>query len=125
MPIFDAHMHLGESLGNGMVLDEATHLENCKRYGVEGGIVLPFPVVKDYRQAHDRIAEFSVKNPGFLGAITVNPMQLGEQETIAEMERCVNEWAFGWRNCSRLRMRSFLPANGQASFSKRRHAWAL
>src|SRR6185436_18451230 len=94
MPVFDAHMHLGESLENGMVLDEATQLENCKRYGIEGGIILPFPVVSDYRRAHDRIAAFCAKNPGFLGAITLNPMQLGRDETIAEMERCVNELGF-------------------------------
>lgn len=94
MPIFDAHMHLGESIENGMVLDEATQLENCKRYGVEGGIILPFPVVADYRRSHDRIAEFCSKNPGFLGALTLNPPLLGKEETIAEMERCIKELGF-------------------------------
>ncbi len=93
-PIFDAHMHMGESLGNGMILDEATQLENCKKYGVEGGIILPFPVTRDYREAHDRIANFCVKNDGFIGAITINPMQLGEEETVREMERCVKELGF-------------------------------
>lgn len=94
MRIFDAHMHLGESLSSGRVVDENTHLSLIRRHGIAGGLVIPFPIVADHQATHDRIAEFCGKNPGFIGGICINPLALGPEETVEEMERCARDLGF-------------------------------
>jgi predicted TIM-barrel fold metal-dependent hydrolase len=93
MKIFDSHMHLGEGL-SGKVISEEQQLEICQRYGIEGGIVLPFCKNPDYKLAHDRIAGFCAKNQTFFGVICVNPIDLSSEAIIKEMERCVKDLNF-------------------------------
>ena len=94
MRIFDAHVHLGESLSSGMVIDEDTLVRHNQRHGIEGGLVIPFPIVADYRRAHDRSAAFCDSNAGYIGAICFNPIAVGSEGMVDEMERCVGDLGF-------------------------------
>jgi len=91
--VFDAHLHLGESAVSGRVITESALLEACERNGVDGGLVFPFPLVTDYRRAHDLIAAFCARHPGFVGGACLNPL-VGEDAYIAEVERCIRDLGF-------------------------------
>lgn len=93
MPVFDAHAHLGESLVSGRVLTEDDLLSACEKHGVDAALIFPFPLTADYRQAHDRIAEFCARHPGFVGGASLNPL-VGEDAYVREMERCVRDLGF-------------------------------
>ncbi len=93
MPVFDAHTHLGESLVSGKVISEDDLLMACKQHGVDGALVFPFPIAGDYRQAHDLVADFCARHPGFVGGACLNPL-VGEETYVAEVERCVRDLGF-------------------------------
>jgi hypothetical protein len=51
--IFDTHCHLGEALHSGLVQRADTMLARVDRYGVDRALVIPFSMVRSYREAQD------------------------------------------------------------------------
>jgi len=92
--IFDAHVHIGESLTSGSRTTEESLLRAFDGTGVTGALILPYPLTADPRAAHDLVAEFCARQgPTFVGGGCLNPA-LPEDVFVAEMERCVHELGF-------------------------------
>jgi predicted TIM-barrel fold metal-dependent hydrolase len=66
-------------------------LANMDRHGVDRSMLIPFPVVEDYRAAHDLIGRAVREHPDrFAGAACMNPF-VPEQEFRDEIRRCAEE----------------------------------
>jgi hypothetical protein len=63
-------------------------------HGIDRSMVIPFPVVEDYRTAHDEIAAAVRANPDrFAGAACIYPF-IPEQDFRDEVRRCAEELGF-------------------------------
>lgn len=55
-------------------------LRNMDAAGIDSSLLIPFPVVKDYRKEHDAIADALQSHPNrFVGVACLNPF-IPEQE---------------------------------------------
>jgi hypothetical protein len=64
------------------------------RNGVDRSLLIPFPVVEDYRSAHDEIAAAQRAHPDrFAGAACLDPF-VPEAEFRAEVRRCAEDLGF-------------------------------
>lgn len=94
MDIFDAHAHIGESLISGGRTPEDELLAAFDKAGVNGALILPYPITADACAAHDEVADFCARRgPSFVGGACLNPA-MPESEYVAEMERCVRDLGF-------------------------------
>lgn len=92
--IFDAHTHLGYALHSGRSCSADRMLAQMAGSGIDRSLLIPFPVVEDYRKQHDVIAAAVRAYPGrFAGAVCLNPF-LPRQEFLDEVRRCVEELGF-------------------------------
>lgn len=92
--IFDAHTHLGYALHSGRSCSADRMLAQMAGSGIDRSLLIPFPVVEDYRKQHDVIAAAVRSYPGrFAGAVCLNPF-LPRQEFLDEVRRCVEELGF-------------------------------
>jgi hypothetical protein len=92
--IYDTHVHLGVSRHSGRVQTLEQLLEAMDRRGVDRSLVIPFPVVEDYRTAHDEIARAVRAHPDRLrGTASLYPF-IPEAEFRQEVRRCVEELGF-------------------------------
>lgn len=92
--IFDAHTHLGEARHSGRSCSADQMLARMDGSGVDRSLLIPFPVVDDYRKQHDAIAAAVRAYPGrFAGAVCLNPF-VSRQEFLDEVRRCVEELGF-------------------------------
>lgn len=92
--IFDAHTHLGDALHSGRSCSADRMLAQMAGSGIDRSLLIPFPVVEDYRKQHDVIAAAVHAYPGrFAGAVCLNPF-LPRQEFLDEVRRCVEELGF-------------------------------
>lgn len=86
--VFDAHTHLGVARHSGRVQRAEDLLRDMDREGVDHALVIPFPVVDDYRAAHEEIGEAVRRYPDrFLGAACLPPF-IPEQDYRDEVRRC-------------------------------------
>lgn len=92
--VFDTHTHIGRAQHSGRVFDADQMLETMDRHGVDRSLLIPFPVVEDYRAQHDEIGA-AVRNwPNrFAGAACLNPF-LPESEFRSEVRRCAETYGF-------------------------------
>jgi uncharacterized protein len=75
-------------------MDAGTMLRHMDRCGVDRSLLIPFPVVEDYRTAHDLIARAVLGYPDrFCGCACLYPF-LPEEEFHAEIRRCAEELGF-------------------------------
>lgn len=89
--IYDTHTHLGEARHSGARCSADQLLRQMDRCGVDHAVVIPFPVVDDYAQAHDTIAAAVRAHPDrFTGAACLYPF-LPEPVFREELRRCVEE----------------------------------
>lgn len=92
--IYDTHTHLGTARHSGRECGAEEMLANMDRYGVDRSMLIPFPVVEDYRATHDLIARAVREHPDrFAGAACMNPF-VPEQEFRDEIRRCAEELGF-------------------------------
>ena len=92
--IYDTHTHLGLARHSGRACDAETMLRHMDRCGVDSALLIPFPVVADYRLAHDEIAGAVRAHPDrFTGAACLYPF-LPEPEFLAELKRCAEDLDF-------------------------------
>lgn len=86
--IFDTHAHLGRARHSGRIATADGMLRSMDAAGVDRTLLIPFPVVDDYRREHDEIGAALREHPGrFLGAACLNPF-VPEREFRDEVRRC-------------------------------------
>ncbi len=92
--IYDTHTHLGEARHTGRVATVDTLLATMDRCGVDRSLLIPFPVVADYRAQHDRIADaIRAYSDRFSGAACIDPF-ISHSEFRDEVRRCATELGF-------------------------------
>jgi len=67
MRIFDTHTHVGVALHSGRRYTADQLLTDMDLVGVDRSLVIPFPMVEDYRAAHDEIGRAVHSHPGSAG----------------------------------------------------------
>ena len=93
--IFDAHTHLGTARHSGRRFTASRMLAWMDASGIDRALVIPFPVVEDYRAAHDEIGAAVRAWPDRLaGAACLPPWQLSEREFRDEVRRTVERFGF-------------------------------
>jgi hypothetical protein len=86
--IYDTHTHLGTARHSGRRCTVGQMLEAMDRHGVDRSLLIPFPVVEDYRATHDEIAAAVKSHPDrFAGAACLDPF-VPEREFRDELKRC-------------------------------------
>lgn len=92
--VFDTHAHLGRALHSGRVATKDGMLHGMDAAGIDRTLLIPFPVVKDFRREHDEIGDALRSHPDrFAGAACLNPF-IPEDEFRAEVGRCRAEYGF-------------------------------
>lgn len=92
--IFDTHTHVGTALHSGRRHTADELLAAMDRYGVDRSVVIPYPVVDDYRRDHDEIGRAVRARPERLvGTACLYPF-VPEAEFRAEVRRCVETYGF-------------------------------
>jgi predicted TIM-barrel fold metal-dependent hydrolase len=92
--VFDTHTHIGHGLHHGRAYRADELLAAMDRYGVDRSLVIPFPVVEDYRAAHDEIGRALKAHPDRLtGTACIYPY-IGADKYRDEVKRCVEEFGF-------------------------------
>jgi predicted TIM-barrel fold metal-dependent hydrolase len=89
--IYDTHTHLGVARHSGRVRRVDDALRAMDSYGVDRAVLIPWPVVEDYKAAHDEIGVALRQYPDrFTGAACLYPF-LPETEFRSEIRRCVEQ----------------------------------
>jgi predicted TIM-barrel fold metal-dependent hydrolase len=92
--IFDTHTHLGTARHSGRSCSADDLLRHMDRHGVDRSVVIPFPVVDDYRREHDLIGRAVRAHPDRLtGAACLYPFIPGA-DFRTEVRRCREEYGF-------------------------------
>lgn len=92
--IYDAHAHLGVARHSGRRHNADDLLRSMDRIGIDRALLIPFPVVEDYRAAHDGIAAAMRAYPDrFSGAACIDPF-VPETDFRAEVRRCAADLGF-------------------------------
>lgn len=92
--IFDTHTHIGTALHSGRVFTAEQMLAAMDAQGVDRSLLIPFPLVSDYKEQHDVIGAAVKQWPDrFAGAVCLDPF-VGEAAYAAEVARCVEHYGF-------------------------------
>lgn len=92
--LYDTHTHVGVARHSGRRCSADELLASMDRFGVDRSLVIPFPVVDDYRAAHDEIGRAVREHADrFAGAACLCPF-LPEREFRAEVRRCTEDLGF-------------------------------
>jgi predicted TIM-barrel fold metal-dependent hydrolase len=92
--IYDTHTHLGRARHSGRQFHLDEMINRMDRSGIDRSLLIPFPVVEDYREAHDEIARAVEAHPDrFAGAACLYPFVPAE-EFRAELRRCKEQLGF-------------------------------
>lgn len=92
--IYDTHTHLGAARHSGRRCGVAAMLGHMDSYGIDRSMLIPFPVVSDYRATHDEIAAAISSHPErFAGAACLDPF-VPEDEYRREVDRCARSLGF-------------------------------
>jgi len=92
--LYDTHTHVGQARHSGRRYSADQLLRDMDRFGVDRSVVIPFPVVEDYRSTHDEIGR-AVRAHGdrLTGAACLYPF-IPESDFRAEIRRCVETYGF-------------------------------
>lgn len=92
--LYDAHAHIGLARHSGRQQEASELLQAMDCQGVDRALLLPFPVVEDFRAEHDKIAKALREYPGrFTGAACIYPF-VAEDIFRDEVKRCAEELGF-------------------------------
>jgi len=92
--VFDTHTHLGVARHSGRIMTADRMLAHMDAYGIERSLLIPFPLVDDYRWTHNLIGEAVKAHPDrFTGAACLNPF-VAEEEFRGEVKRCAEQFGF-------------------------------
>lgn len=94
LSIYDTHTHIGVARHSGRTYSAEQLLAAMDRFGVDRSLVIPFPVVDEYRATHDEIGRAVRAHPDRLaGAACLYPF-LPEAQFRQEVRRCAEELGF-------------------------------
>ena len=72
--LYDTHTHIGTAHHSGRTCTALQMLAVMDRTGVDRALLIPFPVVEDFRQQHDLIADAVRQHPDrFAGSACLPP----------------------------------------------------
>ena len=92
--VFDTHAHLGRALHSGRVATKDAMLRQMDAAGIDRTLLIPFPVVEDFRREHNEIGDaLRTHADRFVGAACLNPY-IPQDEFRAEVRRCREEFGF-------------------------------
>ena len=92
--VFDTHTHIGTARHSGRVFTAEQMLQSMDKEGVDRSLLIPFPLVDDYRSQHDEIGAALRQWPDrFAGAACLNPF-VKESEFRDEVKRCAETHGF-------------------------------
>jgi uncharacterized protein len=92
--IYDTHTHLGAAAHSGRFCSADDMLRQMDGFGVDRSLLIPFPVVADYRAAHEEIARAVRTWPDrFTGSACLNPF-IPAAEFRDEVRRCAEVFGF-------------------------------
>lgn len=92
--IFDTHTHAGRARHSGRSCTPEELLRNMDLHSVDRSLVIPFPVVEDYRAEHDLIGSAVRAHRDRLeGAACLFPL-IDRSEFQDEVRRCREEYGF-------------------------------
>ena len=92
--IYDTHTHLGTARHSGRQWTVDEMLRHMDRHGIDKSLLIPFPVVDDYRATHDLIATaVRAHADRFAGTACLYPF-MPEQEFRDEIRRAAEELGF-------------------------------
>ncbi len=92
--IFDTHTHIGYGLHHGRRYSAEQLIAAMGNFGVDRSLVIPFPVVEDYREAHNEIGRAVKAHPDrVVGTACIYPY-IGGGKYRDEVRRCVEELGF-------------------------------
>ena len=92
--LYDTHTHIGTAHHSGRTCTAQQMLTVMDRTGVDRALLIPFPVVEDFRAQHNLIADAVLKHPGrFAGAACLPPF-IPLAEFQDEVKRCSQELGF-------------------------------
>jgi predicted TIM-barrel fold metal-dependent hydrolase len=92
--VFDAHTHIGTARHSGRVFTAEQMLRSMDLNGVDRSLLIPFPVVDDYRAQHDEIGAAVRQWPDrFAGAACLYPF-VDAAAFQAEVTRCAELYGF-------------------------------
>lgn len=92
--LYDTHTHVGRARHSGRRFSADQLLAEMDRFGVDRAVVIPFPVVDDYRREHDEIAAAVRAHPDRLvGAACLSPF-VPLEAFQDEVRRCAEELGF-------------------------------
>jgi hypothetical protein len=92
--IFDTHTHVGRARHSGRAYSAEELLRDMDRFGVERSLVIPFPVVEDWKTEHEVVGAAVRAHPDRLcGAAMIDPF-VPETVFREEIRRCREEYGF-------------------------------
>jgi predicted TIM-barrel fold metal-dependent hydrolase len=92
--IYDTHTHIGTARHSGRVCTAEDLLRHMDGFGIDRSVLIPFPVVEDYRAAHDEIGAAVRHWPDrFAGCACLYPF-LPPAQFQDELSRCSEELGF-------------------------------
>ncbi|MBS0278463.1 MAG: amidohydrolase [Proteobacteria bacterium] len=86
--IYDTHTHLGTARHSGRRWTVDDMLRHMDAHGVDRSLLIPFPIVEDFRLAHDEIAAALSAARDRFSAAACLPVFIPEAEFRAEVRRC-------------------------------------
>ncbi len=92
--VFDTHTHIGSARHSGRTCTAEELLRAMDAHGIDRSLVIPFPVVDDYRAQHDLIGAAVRQWPDrFAGAACLHPF-IDEALFRSEVDRCAQTYGF-------------------------------
>jgi len=92
--IFDTHTHVGSARHSGRRYTAGDLLRDMDRFGVDRSLAIPFPVVDDWRAAHDEIGHAVRQHPDRLSGAACMYPYVAETVFRDEVRRCREEYGF-------------------------------
>jgi predicted TIM-barrel fold metal-dependent hydrolase len=93
-PVYDTHVHPGHARHNGRQYSPDEILRDMDGEGIERSLLIPFPVVDDFRAAHDLIGAAVAAYPDRLSGAASLPAFLPARERRAELCRVASSYGF-------------------------------
>jgi predicted TIM-barrel fold metal-dependent hydrolase len=92
--IFDTHTHIGNARHSGRRYSAGQLLRDMDRCGIERSLVIPYPVVDDWKAEHDLIGSAVRSHPDRLCGAACLPTFVEESVFRQEVKRCREEFDF-------------------------------